>query len=63
MPGKSFHRINLFGRFMKLVYDISKKTAAGGRHPIGLVSGELDIHLGKVSGIFFEKVKISRFKV
>ena len=61
MSGKPFYRIDLFGRFMKLVYDISKKTAAGGKNTIGHVGSELAIWFGKMPGNFFGKSKISRF--
>lgn len=57
MYGKPFHRIDLFGRFMKLVYDISKKTAAIGKNTIGHVGSELAIWFGKMSGNFSGKVK------
>ena len=55
MYGKPFHRIDLFGRFMKLVYDISKKTAAIGKNTIGHVGSELAIWFGKMSGNFSGK--------
>ena len=55
MSGKPFYRIDLFGRFMKLVYDISKKTAAGGKNTIGHVGSELAIWFGKMPGNFFGK--------
>ncbi|MGN1197242.1 MAG: hypothetical protein ACI4TA_06545 [Acetatifactor sp.] len=35
---------------MKLVYDISEKTAAGCEHAISHVSSELDVWFGKMSG-------------
>ena len=55
MPGKPFYGIDLFGRFMKLVYHICEKTAAGGKHAIGHVGRELDIQFGKLSGNLFGK--------
>ena len=59
MPGEAFHGIDLTGNFVKLVYDISEKIAAGSEHAISYVRSNF------LSGlkILFEKVKISRFKV
>ena len=52
MPCKPFYGIDLFRRFMKLINDIRKKTAAGSEHTISHVSSELSIRFGQVSGNF-----------
>lgn len=43
MSGKAFHRIEFFGSFVKLVYNICKNTAAGGEHAIGHISSKFFI--------------------
>ena len=48
MPGKAFHGIDLPGSFVKLVYDISEKTAAGSEHAVGHIGSELSIGFGKL---------------
>ena len=48
MSGEAFYGIDLPGSFVKLVYDISEKTAAGSEHAISYVSSKLSVRFGKL---------------
>lgn len=50
MAGKTFHGIDLFGRFMKLIDNISERTTARSEHTISHVGSKLGVWFGKVSG-------------
>lgn len=48
MSGEALHRIDFFGRFVKLVHDVCEKAAVGGKHAVGHVGGKLPFRFGKL---------------
>jgi hypothetical protein len=55
LSGKTINNIYLFGIFMKLVNNISKKAASGSKHAISNISSKFTFRLRKLLITIYEK--------
>ena len=56
MSGKTIYNIYLFGIFMKLIHNISQKTASGSKHTVSHISSEFAFRFRKSFGNFICKI-------
>lgn len=61
MSGKPFHKIDIFGKFVEMVYDVSQEIASCSKYAIGHICQKLFIQPGKAHKILFERLKIFLF--